>query len=173
MTTQSFYESRSLCCSLQSVQATFAHESINVVRYRPPLVNPASTDIDDIYAWLHILPAEPGWLLRDTLWVCASADEAASLARLRARALRHTNMGDLYAAPATLAVTADPDSWQHTAYACLRSGEKIDEDARLSRRFVCCNLVLECVPHPRGAANQQRTDRLIAVLHQMPVDESC
>ncbi len=173
MTAQSTINALVQHYSLPYVQVAFAHESINVVRYRPPLVNPASTDIDDIYAWLHILPAEPGWLLRDTLWVCASADEAASLARLRARALRHTNMGDLYAAPATLAVTADPDSWQHTAYACLRSGEKIDEAARLSRRFVCCNLVLECVPHPRGAANQQRTDRLIDVLHEMPVDESC
>lgn len=173
MTAQSIINALVQCYSLQRVQVAFAHESVNVVRYLPPLVDPASTEIDDIYAWLHILPVEPGWLLRDTLWVCESADQAAALARLRARALRHTNIGDLYAPPATLAATADPDGLQHTAYAWLRSGEKIDEAARLSRRFVCCNLVLECVPHPRGAANQQRTDRLIDVLHQMPVDESC
>ena len=65
---------QALCCSLHHVQLAFAHESVNVVRYLPPLVDPASTEIDDIYAWLHILPVEPGWLLRDTLWVCESAD---------------------------------------------------------------------------------------------------
>ena len=173
MVAQSINNALVQCYSLQRVQVTFAHQAVNLVRYLPPLVDPASNEIDDVYAWLHILPVEPGWLLRDTLWVCASADQAVSLARLRARALRHTNMGDLYAPPAWFTVRdieVEPQAASEQPrpeFEQLLVGAMAHGVASFARRFVCCNVMMECAPHPRDAANQARTDHLKALLRSM------
>ncbi len=171
MVTDSTCNGQPLNFSLPHVQAAFAHEQVHVLQYQPPHVDAESTNIDDIYAWLKIQPAVPGWVLQDTVWVCASATEAELLALLRARALRHTNMGDLYAAPSELNF-AGADSWQDAAYERLVHGASANQSCSGARRFVCCNLLLECSPQPRDAANQARTDRLTAILQCLLVGQS-